>query len=199
MKEKQLSRRDFLHMTGMVAAGTSLAACQPATIQGGATGGSGPSAAPVTLAWCLPRVRFAIPKLAAWQVGGRPSQNLCPANPQRKDRVPGIRLGLWPRYYTGISAGDPPDLILRGGFRMLTYALQAGNALEVDLKADLKDDLPGGWYDGMLWQGKNYFIPFYVLAQGTILNVSIAKEAGAEIWSPKRLAALGTLISGWNS
>ncbi len=42
MKEKQLSRRNFLHMTGMVAAGTLLAACQPATIQGGATGGSGP-------------------------------------------------------------------------------------------------------------------------------------------------------------
>ena len=82
---------------------------------------------------------------------------------------------------------------------MLTYALQAGNALEVDLKADLKDDLPGGWYDGMLWQGKNYFIPFYVLAQGPILNVSIAKEAGAEYLAPKRLAALGTLISGWSS
>ncbi|MBV7337576.1 extracellular solute-binding protein, partial [Chloroflexi bacterium TSY] len=80
---------------------------------------------------------------------------------------------------TAVSAGNPPNLILRGGVDQILYALEGDVALEVELPQEFLDDLPAGWYDGMLYQGKNYMVPFYTLANGMTINLDIIEGADA--------------------
>lgn len=180
MKRNSLSRRDFLRMTGVTAAGAVLVACQPAMVQQGATDGEAPAAAPVDLAWWsfglgLPSEEWPHGK---WE--GELAAAYSEQNPGATIEYQALGWDSLAKVYTSISAGNPPNLVLRAGHGMLTYALQAGNAIEVELQEDLESDLPPGWLDGMKWRGKNYFVPFYVHAQGPLLNITIAKEAGVE-------------------
>jgi ABC-type glycerol-3-phosphate transport system substrate-binding protein len=83
------------------------------------------------------------------------------------------------KLYTTMSAGNPPNLVLRGGWGQLLYAFEGNCALEFDLPQEFQDDLPEGWYEGMLFQGKNYMIPFYVVGNTMVVNLDIVEEAGA--------------------
>ncbi|MGH2458701.1 MAG: hypothetical protein ACRDIY_07525, partial [Chloroflexota bacterium] len=86
---------------------------------------------------------------------------------------------------TSIAGGSPPDLYGRGAFGYLIPAMKAGVEQEVTLPDELIKDLPQGYYDAMKFKGKIYLIPWFVLAQGPRLNLTLVKEAKAESLLPK--------------
>jgi len=105
---------------------------------------------------------------------------------------PNVKVELQPlgweaydKLVTAISAGTPPHLLGRGCNAYTVMARKSGIQVEVELEEDLKNDLPEGWLEGMQWQGKTYYVPWYVGAQGPLLNMSIVKEAKAEDLLPK--------------
>lgn len=184
MMQQMFSRRDFLRMSALAASGAFLAACQPATIQQG-TGADAPAAQAVSLAWWS----FALGLPAETYPHGQWESDLVAEYMAEKPEVQIDYQALgWDslaKVQTSLAAGNPPNLILRAGHSMALSAMQSGSEIEVELEQDLMDDLPEGWFDGMLFQGKNYLIPFYVHAQGPLLNISIAKEVGAEDLLPE--------------
>lgn len=178
-KRSVLSRRGFLKATGLLGGAALLAACAP--VQTPATGGaaSEPSAAQVELQW--------------WSFGLGLPPDLYPHGAKEQEWAdeymklhPEVTIAYqamgWDalaKMATAVTSGTPPNLILRGGIDQLLYAFEGDVALEVELPQELIDDLPAGWYEGMLYQGKNYMVPFYTLAAGMVINLSIAEEAGA--------------------
>jgi hypothetical protein len=175
MEHKQLSRRNFLQLSTVAMTGAVLAACVPATAP---QAGTEPAAQSVALTWWS----YPLGLPAAYPHGQWEGDLAADYEAETGTTVEYQPLG-WdaiPKTQTSIATGTAPNLILRGGHDMVYDALEAGVALEVELQPDLQDDLPEGYYDRMLYLGKNYMIPFYIHAQGPLLNVTLAREAGAE-------------------
>jgi ABC-type glycerol-3-phosphate transport system substrate-binding protein len=176
-----LSRRKFLKGTALAGGAIILAACAPAQAPGAATAGEGAAAqaAPVELQWWS----FGLGLPPDTYPHGKWEQELADTYMQENPNVTIAYQAMgWDalaKMATAITAGNPPHLILRGGIDQILYAIEGDVALEVELPQEFKDDLPAGWYDGMLYQGKNYMVPFYTLASGMVLNLSIIEEAGA--------------------
>jgi ABC-type glycerol-3-phosphate transport system substrate-binding protein len=179
MKSQHLSRRSFLRLTAAAMSGGVLMACQPAAApQSGASGE--PAAQSVNLAWWsfelgLPGETYPHGK---WE--GELAAAYMEEHPETTIEYQALGWDSLAKVSTSIATGTAPNLILRAGHGMLLEALDAGIAVEVELEQDLLDDLPPGFYEDLMYQGKNYLIPFYIHAQGPLLNISIAKEAGAE-------------------
>lgn len=178
---QKMSRREFLRITGFVGASAALAACVPAAAPGAA--GTGAAAAPAGAKvelqwWSFP---LGLPD-KLYPHGKREQEWIDEYTKTHPEVTIGYQAMGWDsltKMATSITAGNPPNLILRGGVDQIIYALQANVALEVELPQELKDDLPAGWYDGLLYQGKNYMVPFYTLASGMVLSQSIVEEANA--------------------
>ena len=203
---KRCSRRSFLKASGTAALAAALAACgatptpqviekvvekEVTKIVAGTpevvketvvveVTAAQPQAQPVTLEWWS----FGLGLPGGIWPHGKWEQSLADTymqfNPSVKINYQALGWDALTKLYTSITAGNPPHLVLRGGVDQIIYALQGNVALEVELPQELLDDLPKGWYEGMLYQGKNYMVPFYVLGNGMALNLSIIKEAGAD-------------------
>lgn len=175
-----MSRRSFLKVTSFTTGAALLAACVPAQGPGEATGseGAGAQAAPVELQWWS----FGLGLPPDLYPHGQWEQELADAYMQENSHVTIAYQAMgWDalaKMATAVTSGNPPNLILRGGIDQILYALEGDVALEVELPDEFKDDLPPGWYDGLLYQGKNYMVPFYTLASGMVINLAIAEEAG---------------------
>jgi len=85
-----------------------------------------------------------------------------------------------PKMSMSVSAGNPPNLVLRAGIAQIQDAILGNCALEVELPQEFIDDLEPNYYEGLHYLGKLYQIPFYAMCNGMTLNLSIAKEAKAE-------------------
>lgn len=182
-----ISRRHFLKVGSITAGAALLAACAPAQSPGAAPAGEGAAAqaAPVELQW--------------WSFGLGLPPDLYPHGQWEQERAdaytqenPNVTIAYqamgWDalaKMATAVAAGNPPHLILRGGIDQILYALEGDVALEVELPQEFMDDLPPGWYDGLLYQGKNYMVPFYTLASGMVLNLSLIEEAGVSDLAPQ--------------
>jgi len=175
-----LSRRGFLKATGLLAGTAILAACT--AVQAPASGGAAaaPDGEKVELQWWS----FALGLPPDLYPHGKKEQewadDYMKLHPEVTIAYQAMGWDALAKMSTAITAGTPPNLILRGGIDQLLYAFEGDVALEVELPQELIDDLPAGWYEGMLYQGKNYMVPFYTLASGMVINLSIAKEAGVE-------------------
>ncbi len=182
--QRSLSRRDFLKAAAMTSGGAALAACvAPAP---GADGGESEAAmAPVELQW--------------WSFGLGLPGDLYPHGTWEQERADvyseeteGVTISYqamgWDsivKVQTSISSGNPPNIILRASVDGIILALQSDAAVEIELPQEFKDDLPPGWYEGMLFRGKNYMVPFYTLANGMVLNLDIVEEAGVSHMLPE--------------
>jgi len=177
MTKTTLSRRGFLQMAGMAVGGAMLAGCAAVTAPGASEGGA-PAAEQVELQWWS----FGLGLPADLYPHGQREQEWADAYMQEHPEVTIAYQAMgWDalsKMATAITAGNPPHLILRGGIDQILYAVEGDVALEVELPEEFKDDLPGGWYEGMLYQGKNYMVPFYTLGSGMAINLSLAEEAG---------------------
>lgn len=185
--QKAMSRRNFLKLTGFVGSAAALVACVAAPAPGatGGNAGAAPAGAKVDLQWWS----FPLGLPQDLYPHGKWEQELVDAYTKEHPEVTiGYQAMGWDsltKMATSVSAGNPPNLILRGGVDQIIYALQGNAALEVELPQEMKDDLPAGWYEGMLYQGKNYMVPFYTLGSGMVLNMSIVEEAKATDLVPK--------------
>ncbi len=176
---KQLSRRNFLRLSAVAMSGAALIACQPAAAPQAGTVAE-PAAQDVALSWWsyplgLPPETYPHGK---WE--GELVEAYQAEKPGTTVEYQALGWDAISKVTTSIATGTAPNLILRGGHGMVYNALEADIAVEVELEPDLLDDLPEGYYDRLLYQGKNYLIPFYVHAQGPLLNISLAQEVGAE-------------------
>jgi len=182
-----MSRREFLKVTALTSGAFALAACAPAPAPGAttATEGGAAQAAAVELQWWS----FPLGLPAEPYPHGKWEQEMVDAyqteHPEVTIAYQAMGWDSLTKMATSITAGNPPNLILRGGIDQILYAVEADVALEVELPEEFKDDLPAGWYEGMQYQGKNYMVPFYTLASGMILNLSIVEEAEANDLLPE--------------
>lgn len=177
--QKVLSRREFLKAAALTSGVAAVAACTLPQTPGPTTGESAAQAAPVELQW--------------WSFPLGLPGDLYPHGSWEQEKVdeymemhPDVQIVYqamgWDaltKMATAVTAGNPPNLILRGGVDQLIYALEGDVALEVELPQEFLNDLPEGWFDGMLFQGKNYMVPFYTLANGMTINLDVVEEAGA--------------------
>lgn len=197
------SRRSFLAILGAGASAALIAACsgsQPAAPTAGASAGS--AAQPTAGTSATQPAANAAPasagsiSLAFWSMpiaGGTDYQTwLKNVGSAYTTQHPNVKIDplftTWDmiqKVDTSIAGGSPPDILGRGSFGYLINALKANVAQEVTLPDDLMKDLPEGYYDAMKFKGKNYFIPWFVLAQGPRLNLTLVKEAKAESLLPK--------------
>lgn len=206
-ERKTLGRREFLRGLGFAAAGAALAACQPEVIKETVketvivegeevivketvevvterevekvvTATPGPPS-PVELQWWS----FGLGLPSEEWPHGKWEQSLADTYMEANEAVTIIYQAMgWDsltKLYTTIAAGNPPNLVLRGGVDQILYAFEGNCALEFDLPDEFQEDLPEGWYEGMKFRGANYQIPFYVLANGMVINLTIAEEADA--------------------
>ncbi|MCB0185290.1 MAG: extracellular solute-binding protein [Caldilineaceae bacterium] len=188
MKDR-LSRREFLKVATVSSSAIMLAACTTTTAPGAASSeGSAAGVAPVELQWWS----FPLGLPADDYPHGKWEQEMVDAYQTEHPEVTiGYQAMGWDaltKMATSITAGNPPNMILRGGIDQILYAMEADVTLEVELPEELKDDLPAGWYEGMLYNGKNYMVPFYTLASGMILNTTLVEEAGATDLLPQDAA-----------
>ena len=182
--QRALSRRDFLKAAAMTSGAVALAACvAPAPDADG--GESEAAMAPVELQW--------------WSFGLGLPGDLYPHGTWEQERADvyseeteGVTIAYqamgWDsivKVQTSISSGNPPNIILRASVDGIILALQSDAAVEIELPQEFKDDLPPGWYEGMLFRGKNYMVPFYTLANGMVLNLDIVEEAGVTHMLPE--------------
>ena len=200
-RPKRFSRRQFLSCS-LAATAAALASCAPApsapapaeqaTAAPAETGAPQPVGKVVTLEWWS----FGLGLPSDIWPHGKWEQSLADTymkeHPEVKINYQALGWDALTKLYTAITAGNPPHLVLRGGIDQIIYALEGNCALEVELPQELKDDLPKGWYEGMLYQGKNYMVPFYVLANGMVINITLMKERGAEDLIPEPPARLWT-------
>lgn len=174
-----LSRRNLLKIGAWSTGAALLAACAPAVAPSTGGGSGAAQAAPVELQWWS----FGLGLPPDLYPHGKWEQELADAYMQENPNVTIAYQAMgWDalaKMATAITSGNPPNLILRGGIDQILYALEGDVALEVELSQEFRDDLPPGWYEGMLYQGKNYMVPFYTLASGMVLNLSIIEEADA--------------------
>ena len=182
--QRSLSRRDFLKAAAMTSGAAALAACV-APAPGDDGGESEAAMAPVELQW--------------WSFGLGLPGDLYPHGTWEQERADvysdeteGVTIAYqamgWDsivKVQTSISSGNPPNIILRASVDGIILALQSDAAVEIELPQEFKDDLPPGWYDGMLFRGKNYMVPFYTLANGMVLNLDIVEEAGVSHMLPE--------------
>lgn len=140
------------------------------------------SSGPISLAfWCMP-----IAGGTDWQKWLKDTGNAyTQKNPDVKIEPLFMTWDLIQKVLTSIAGGSPPDLLGRGSFGYLVKALQAGVAQEVTLPDEFRKDLPDGYYEATLFKGKDYLIPWFTLAQGPVLNLTLVKEAKAESLLPK--------------
>jgi ABC-type glycerol-3-phosphate transport system substrate-binding protein len=178
MEHKHLSRRNFLRLSATTMAGAALVACVAPTPQSGA--GAEPAAQSVDLSWWSFDLGLSSELYPHGKWEGELAETYMAENPGVTIEHQALTWDALAKVSTSIATGTAPNLILRAGHGMLTQALEADVAVEVELEADLAEDLPEGYYERLMYQGKNYLIPFYVHAQGPLLNISIAQEAGAE-------------------
>ncbi|MHB0856091.1 MAG: ABC transporter substrate-binding protein [Anaerolineae bacterium] len=108
------------------------------------------------------------------------------------EQNPGIRVQYralgWdaiPEVQMSITSGNPPNVVLRQSVDSVIQALEGGTAIEFELPQELIDDLPAGWAEGLKYRGKNYMVPFYGLAAGMVLNLSLIEHYGAQDLAPK--------------
>ena len=177
--QKVLSRREFLKAAALTSGIAAVAACTPPQLTGSTTGESAVQAAPVELQWWsfplgLPPDVY---PHGSWEQ--EKADEYIAEHPDVQIAYQGMGWDSLTKMATAIAAGNPPNMILRGGVDQIIYALEGDVALEVELPQEFLDDLPEGWYDGMLYQGKNYMVPFYTLANGMTINLDIVEEAGA--------------------
>ncbi|MHB1296816.1 MAG: ABC transporter substrate-binding protein [Anaerolineae bacterium] len=90
-----------------------------------------------------------------------------------------------PTVQVAITSGNPPNVILRQSVDSVIQALEGDTAIEFDLPQELIDDLPAGWAEGIKYRGKNYMVPFYGLAAGMVLNLTLVEHFGAQDLAPK--------------
>lgn len=193
MSTRNPSRREFLKLAAIAAASTGLAACAPqpaAAPPAQAPKAEAPKAAPppaaaVELQWWS----FALGLPSDPWPHGKWEQQLAndymKLHPEVTVAYQAMGWDSLTKLYTSIAAGNPPNLVLRGGIDQLIYAKQGDVLLAFDLPQELKDDLPAGWSEGMRFEGKNYMIPFYVLANGMVLNLTLCEQTGAMDLVPK--------------
>jgi len=206
--ERKLSRRDFLWLSGATAAGALLAACQPATpaptqAPAGATAApaaeatEAPAAEPTEAPVEVPAAKDNV-EISWWSFGiGFPADEWPHGKweGERADEYSAMDNGVTIEYQalgwdmltkwsTAVAAGTPPEIVLRASHTNVKEAIDAGLAAEVTLEDDLLNDLAPGFYDAILFHGKNYLIPFYNMAQGSLLNMDLVTEAGVEDMVP---------------
>jgi len=203
-----LSRRAFLGNLALATTGAVLAACapqatpapsgdQPAATQAPAT--SAPAEEEPTLApeappdqkWALTWWTFPIGLPEAEWPHGKWEGELCARYTEEVDpnvtiEVTPLGWESWEKASTAIGAGTPPNLLGRSYDWFTEYAILSSDcAVEVELEEDLWNDLPEGYDEALLWRGKIYSLPWYVMAQGPLLNLSVVQEAGAEDLLPE--------------
>jgi ABC-type glycerol-3-phosphate transport system substrate-binding protein len=179
--QNTVSRREFLKMAALGSGAALLAACVPATPAIAPAAGETAPAAKEALEIQWWSFGLGLPS-DIWPHGkweGQLAETYMKEHPDVKIAYQAMGWDSLVKLYASITAGNPPNLVLRGGIDQILYALEGDVALEVELPQELKDDLPEGWYESMLFQGKNYMVPFYTLAAGMVLNISIVEEAGA--------------------
>jgi len=204
--EKKLSRRDFLWLSGATAAGALLAACQPAATPAPAEEPADePAEEPAEEPMEEPEeepVEEPAPKdnveISWWSFGiGWPAEEWPHGKweGERADEYSAMENGVTIEYQalgwdmltkwsTSVTAGTPPELVLRASHSRIKEAIAAGFGAEVMLEDDLLTDLSEGFVDAIKYRGKNYVVPFYIMAQGPILNMDMVEEAGAEDMVP---------------
>ncbi len=175
--QRSLSRRKFLKAAALSSGAVVLAACTPPQAPGAGEGEA--LAAPVEIQWWsfplgLPGELY---PHGSWEQ--EKADEYMELHPNVEIAYQGMGWDSLTKMSTSVAAGNPPNMILRGGVDQIIYALDGDVALEVELPQEFLDDLPAGWYDGMLYKGKNYMVPFYTLANGMTINLDVVEEAGA--------------------
>jgi len=204
--EKKLSRRNFLRLSGGVTAAALLAACAPSTPAPTEAPAEEPeeemaeepeeemaeeepepepteapmAAEAVEISWWsfglgLPSEEWPHGK---WE--GSLAEDYTALDNNASIEYQALGWDAITKLYTTIAAGAPPEIVTRAGHGQLQIGLQAGVVAEVELQDDLRDDLPPGYLDDLKYNGTNYLIPFYIIVQGSSLNMGLVEEAGAE-------------------
>jgi len=107
------------------------------------------------------------------------------AHPTIKVDLQALGWDAIPKVQMATVSGNPPNLILRQSVDGIINSLLGGTALEFDLDEEMVKDLPKGYADAMKYKGKNYQVPFYTLANGMTVNLTLAKYFKAEDLLPK--------------
>lgn len=177
--QRTLSRRDFLKAAALTGGAAALAACAAPVAPGSDGAESEAAMAPVEIQWWSFPIGLPsdIYPHGSWEQ--EKADEYMDMHPHVQISYQGMGWDSLTKMATSVTAGNPPNMILRGGVDQIIYALEGDVALEVELPQEFKDDLPAGWYDGLLYKGKNYMVPFYTLANGMTLNLDIIEEAGA--------------------
>jgi maltose-binding protein MalE len=206
-EERNLSRRDFLRVSTIAAGGALLAACAPKVTEAPVEEPTDEPDEPAEEATEAPPeeepTQAPAPKtesvvLSWWSFGlGLPSEEWPHGKweGEQADKYTEMDNGVTVEYQalgwdmlqkwaTAVAAGTPPELVLRASHTRVKNAIDAGLAAEVQLEEDLVNDLPDGFIDDLELEGKNYVVPFYNMAQGPLLNMSLVEEAGVEDMVP---------------
>ena len=190
---RTLNRREFLRMSALTMTGAALAACAPAAPEATEAPAEAPAEepeeAPVEE---VPEVEPVTVNMIGFPFGPPPDkeqgeweQELAA---EYMDMHPEVTIDYqmvgWdaiPKVNVMLTSGNPPDVLLQAAISHILYALDSDIAVPVELPQEYIDDLPEGWYEKALYQGENYFFPFFLIHNDWIMvNLDIVEEAGAE-------------------
>jgi multiple sugar transport system substrate-binding protein len=193
---RTVSRREFLKIAGLGAAGVTLGACAPV---------SQPPAAPATEAVAAEATTApeapptAVVELALWQ-GWAGATGIAAMTAVENElnsegapytiKMQTIEEGpLEEKLQTAIAAGTPPDI----GVCCVSYSqfYARGSFIPLDdyiasSKVVKKEDFVSGLFDSMTWQGKVYGVPALECGPrfGFIYNKDLVAEAGLDAEKP---------------
>ena len=173
---KNLSRRNFLKASGVVAMGVLAVACAPMPAPGAQQGaGDSAGAEAVTLDW--------------WsEVFTEHAENRIEAYAEVAPNVTinYVSMGwgeMTPKLMTAIAGGTPPDIVTNDRFRMVQWVTRGGVMDLTDFVEAYginEEDYPAAAWEEGSWQGKPYSIPNCVDSRMVMWNRDLFEEAGLD-------------------